>query len=169
MPYHDFHADADFPTLGKAGYGRSSLGPSQPGTQAPSQSGSCHLYSERGARELPLSPHSANRWKYSTLRKKAQGIFRVTSGYQAQISSRAALWAAETKIKGHPLGCPFILVRPAGFEPVAYRVGVIRRSNGKSLQANGFVSFGQICEELQKVPGGIAVQCLRGLSSTVVK
>ena len=140
MPYHDFHADADCPTLGKAGYGRSSLGPSQPGTQAPSQSGSCHLYSERGARELPLSPHSANRWKYSTLRKKAQGIFRVTSGYQAQISSRAALWAAETKIKGHPLGCPFILVRPAGFEPVAYRVGVchsIQLSYGRIYTRHG--------------------------------
>ena len=25
-------------------------------------------------------------------------------------------------------------------------VGVIRRSNGKPLQANGFVGFGQICE-----------------------
>ena len=56
----------------------------------------------------------------------------------------------------------FTLVRPAGFEPVAYRVGVIRRSNGKPLQANSFVGFGQICRELQKIPGGIAVQCLRG-------
>ena len=35
----------------------------------------------------------------------------------------------------------FTLVRPAGFEPVAYRVGVIRRSIGKPLGANGFVGF----------------------------
>lgn len=42
--------------------------------------------------------------------------------------------------------CLYTLVRPAGFEPVAYRVGVIRWSNGKPLGANGFVGFGQICE-----------------------
>ena len=71
MPYHDFHADADCPTLEKAGYGQSFLGPSQPGTQAPSQSGSCHLC-ERGARELPLSPHSLNLGQYSTLYRKKQ-------------------------------------------------------------------------------------------------
>ena len=42
-------------------------------------------------------------------------------------------------------------------------VGVIRRSNGKPLGRSGFVGFGQICRELQKNPGGVAVQCLRGL------
>ena len=61
----DLHADADGPPPPEAGCGRPSLGPSQPGTQAPSRSGSCHLY-ERGARELPLSPHSLNRGQYTT-------------------------------------------------------------------------------------------------------
>ena len=40
-------------------------------------------------------------------------------------------------------------------------VGVIRRSNGKPLGPSGFVGFGQICRELQKIPGGIAPQRLR--------
>ena len=42
------------------------------------------------------------------------------------------------------------MVRPAGFEPVAYRVGVIRRSNGKPLQANGFVGFDRFAENYRK-------------------
>ena len=54
------------------------------------------------------------------------------------------------------------LVRPTGFEPATFRVGVIRRSTGKLLGANGFVGFRQIFMELQKTPGGIAVQRLRG-------
>ena len=54
------------------------------------------------------------------------------------------------------------LVRPTGFEPAAFRVGVIRRPNEKALRPSGLVGFGQICGELQKNPGGIAVQCLRG-------
>ena len=41
-------------------------------------------------------------------------------------------------------------------------VGVIRRPNGKPLWPSGFVGFGQIYGELQKIPGGVAVQCLRG-------
>ena len=68
----DLHADADAPASAwEAGCGRPVLGPSQPGTQAPSQSGSCHLC-ERGARELPLSPHSLNLGQYSTLYRKKQ-------------------------------------------------------------------------------------------------
>ena len=41
-------------------------------------------------------------------------------------------------------------------------VGVIRRSKGKPLGPSGFVGFWQIFRELQKIPGGIAAQCLRG-------
>ena len=33
----------------------------------------------------------------------------------------AALWAAEPKMKGHPFGCPFILVDDTGLEPVTSR------------------------------------------------
>ena len=32
----------------------------------------------------------------------------------------AALWAAEPKTKGHPKGCPFVLVRLEGFEPATF-------------------------------------------------
>ena len=32
----------------------------------------------------------------------------------------------------------------------------------ETVGANGFVGFGQICKVLQKIPGGIASQCLRG-------
>lgn len=53
----------------------------------------------------------------------------------------AALWAAEPKIKGHPKGCPFILVRPAGFESAVFRVRVVRRSNVESLRRSGFADF----------------------------
>ena len=40
-------------------------------------------------------------------------------------------------------------------------VGVIRRSNVKTLGPNAFVGFRQIFMELQKIPGGIAPQRLR--------
>ena len=41
-------------------------------------------------------------------------------------------------------------------------VGVIRRSNVKTLGPNAFVGFRQIFMELQENPGGTALQCLRG-------
>ena len=36
------------------------------------------------------------------------------------------------------------LVRPTGFEPAAFRVGVIRPSSRKALQGNGLVEIAQI-------------------------
>ena len=37
------------------------------------------------------------------------------------------------------------MVRPTGFEPVAFRVGVIRLSSRKPLWHNGLVGVAQIC------------------------
>lgn len=37
------------------------------------------------------------------------------------------------------------VVRPSGFEPLAYRVGVIRLSSRKPLWHNGLVGVAQIC------------------------
>lgn len=39
----------------------------------------------------------------------------------------------------------FSLVRPTGFEPAAFRVGVIRLSSRKPLWHNGLVGVAQIC------------------------
>ena len=39
----------------------------------------------------------------------------------------------------------FFVVRPSGFEPLAYRVGVIRLSSRKPLWHNGLVGVAQIC------------------------
>ena len=37
------------------------------------------------------------------------------------------------------------MVRPTGFEPAAFRVGVIRLSSRKPLWHNGLVGVAQIC------------------------
>ena len=41
-----------------------------------------------------------------------------------------------------------LLVRPTGFEPAAFRVGVIRRSNAKHLQRSRFIDSTQIGADL---------------------
>ena len=75
---------------------------------------------------------------------------RVKAAYGRRSPKRRTRWSVS-----------FFLVRPAGFEPVAYRVGVIRRSTGKALGPSGFVGFGQIYGKLPKIPGGVAAQSLR--------
>ena len=44
----------------------------------------------------------------------------------------------------------FSLVRPTGFEPAAFRVGVIRPSSRKALQGKGLVEIAQIFGILKK-------------------
>ena len=44
----------------------------------------------------------------------------------------------------------FSLVRPTGFEPAAFRVGVIRPSIRKALQGKGLVEIAQISAILKK-------------------
>ena len=41
-------------------------------------------------------------------------------------------------------------MRPAAFEAMVCKVGVIRRSNGKPLQASGFVGFDRFAENYRK-------------------
>lgn len=40
------------------------------------------------------------------------------------------------------------VVRPSGFEPLAYRVGVIRPSSRKALRRKGLVEIAQISGDL---------------------
>ena len=44
----------------------------------------------------------------------------------------------------------FSLVRPTGFEPAVFRVGVIRPSNRKALRRNGLIGIAQIFGILKK-------------------
>ena len=57
-----------------------------------------------------------------------------------------------------------ILVRPTGFEPAAFRVGVIRPANWKALQDNGLVGIAQIFGILRKNLGGLTGQGFRSFS-----
>ena len=59
------------------------------------------------------------------------------------------------------LFCLHILVRPTGFEPAAFRVGVIRLSKGKPLWRKGFSRFARFSQLLGERPGAIAPQRLR--------
>ena len=45
-----------------------------------------------------------------------------------------------------------LLVRPTGFEPAAFRVGVIRPASWKALQDNGFVGIAQIWGHFEEEP-----------------
>ena len=54
------------------------------------------------------------------------------------------------------------LVRPTGFEPAAYRVGVIRPSSRKPLRRNGLIEIAQIFGILKKNLGRLAAQGVRG-------
>jgi len=56
------------------------------------------------------------------------------------------------------------LVRPTGFEPAAFRVGVIRPPNRKALRRKGLVAITQISGILKKNLGSHALQGFRGFS-----
>ena len=56
------------------------------------------------------------------------------------------------------------MVRPTGFEPAAYRVGVIRPSNRKALRRKGLVGVAQIPGILKKNLGSLIGQGFRGFS-----
>ena len=49
-------------------------------------------------------------------------------------------------------------IRPTGFEPAAYRVGVIRPSSRKALQGKGLVGVTQISVILKKNLGSLTGQ-----------
>ena len=55
------------------------------------------------------------------------------------------------------------MVRPTGFEPAAYRVGVIRPSSRKALRRKGLVEIAQIPAILKKALGSLTGQDFRGL------
>ena len=46
---------------------------------------------------------------------------RVSERNRREIEGCSRLWAAEPKTKGHPFGCPFVLVDDTGLEPVTSR------------------------------------------------
>ena len=54
------------------------------------------------------------------------------------------------------------VVRPTGFEPAAYRVGVIRLSSRKALRRKGLVGAAQIFAILKKT-----LEALQGRASEV--
>ena len=58
----------------------------------------------------------------------------------------------------------FSLVRPTGFEPAAFRVGVIKPSSRKALQGKGLVGIAQIFGILRKNLGGLTGQGFRSFS-----
>ena len=77
-----------------------------------------------------------------------------------QVSSTCSNWVES-----------FILVRPAGFEPVAYRVGVIRPSSRKALRRKGLVGVAQISAILKKTSEALsdrASEVFRSSSQIVV-
>ena len=56
------------------------------------------------------------------------------------------------------------MVRPTGFEPAAFRVGVIRPSSQKALRRKGLVGVAQISAIMEKNLGSLAGQGFRGFS-----
>ena len=52
----------------------------------------------------------------------------------------------------------FVLVRPTGFEPAAFRVGVIRLSSRKALRRKGLIDVAQISGILKKNLGSLTGQ-----------
>ena len=50
------------------------------------------------------------------------------------------------------------MVRPTGFEPATFRVGVIRRSNAKPLRRSRFVDYAQFKTETMEKPRAVALQ-----------
>lgn len=56
------------------------------------------------------------------------------------------------------------VVRPSGFEPLAYRVGVIRPSSWEALRRNVLIEIAQIFGILKKNLGSLVGQGFRGFS-----
>ncbi len=53
------------------------------------------------------------------------------------------------------------MVRPTGFEPAAYRVGVIRPSSRKALRRKGLIGIAQISGILENNLGSLVGQGFR--------
>ena len=70
-----------------------------------------------------------------------------------QVSSTCSNWVGS-----------FILVRPTGFEPAAYRVGVIRPSNREALRRKGLIGLAQIWGHLEENLRSLTGQGSRGFS-----
>ena len=100
------------------------------------------------------------------------------SGFPCTFNQRpptAALIFAERKSaapkESHPSGGS-LLVRPTGFEPAAYRVGVIKPSSRKALRHKGLVGIAQISAILKKTSEalqGRASEVFCGSSQIVVR
>ena len=56
------------------------------------------------------------------------------------------------------------MVRPTGFEPAAFRVGVIRPSSRKALRRKSLVGVAQISAIMEKNLGSLIGQGFRGFS-----
>ena len=56
------------------------------------------------------------------------------------------------------------MVRPTGFEPAAFRVGVIRPSSRKALRRKGLIGVAQISGILKENLGSLIGQGFRGFS-----
>ena len=56
------------------------------------------------------------------------------------------------------------MVRPTGFEPAAFRVGVIRPSSREALLRKGLIGVAQISAILKKNLGSLVGQGFRGFS-----
>ena len=91
---------------------------------------------------------------------ESSGAGRSWKREAASMGARCVLQGNEKTRRKRYAACDE-LVRPTGFEPATFRVGVLRPSKAPPLGRMGFSGFARILRHLQKTPGAIVLQWLR--------
>ena len=116
-------------------------------------------------REIDYHEHHGETETYHII--AGEGVYGDNGAERAIYAETGSLTDRKKPAKSYDFAD--FLVRPTGFEPAAFRVGVIRPSSRKALQSKGLVGVTQISAILKKNLGSLTGQDFRGFFAVVVK
>ena len=111
-------------------------------------------------REIDYHEHHGETETYHII--AGEGVYGDNGAERAFYAETGSLTDRKKPAKSYDFAD--FLVRPTGFEPAAFRVGVIRPSSRKALRRKGLVGVAQISAILEKNLGSLARQGFRGFS-----
>ena len=111
-------------------------------------------------REIDYHEHHGETETYHII--AGEGVYGDNGAERAFYAETGSLTDRKKPAKSYDFAD--FLVRPTGFEPAAFRVGIIRPANWKALQGNGLVGIAQISAILRKSLESLAGQDFRGFS-----
>lgn len=109
-------------------------------------------------REIDYHEHHGETETYHII--AGEGVYGDNGAERAFYAETGSLTDRKKPAKSYDFAD--FLVRPTGFEPAAFRVGVIRPSSQKPLRRKGLVETAQISGILKKNLGSLTAHSLRG-------